>query len=212
MRIHLTYDDGPNPLYTADLLDVLDRFGATATFFMVGAYAERHPDLVRRVAVQGSTIGNHTMTHTIRPATPGAETSYLDEVGQTSDVLEAITGRRPTAFRPPWGRDAWAAGSTRAPMAQETASLGLRLWLWDAKALDWENPQAPADILVRRIEKEMSLCGAPQSGSDGWVVLFHDGVPDHELPRTQDNTIPATAQLLEKYSALGYVFEALPGS
>jgi peptidoglycan/xylan/chitin deacetylase (PgdA/CDA1 family) len=212
--MHITFDDGPHPDYTPAVLDCLSRHRARATFFMVGEYVLEHPDLVRAALEQGSTVGNHTMTHSIQPGEVGAETTYLDEVRETSTAIESVTGRRPTTFRPPWGRRVWAPASTRAPMADEVAALGLRLWLWDAECEDWEHPQPPGAELVDRLEQMMRPPCAPGCGADGWVVLLHDGVPAGETDdeRARDETVAALELLLERYEARGFEFVPLPGS
>jgi peptidoglycan/xylan/chitin deacetylase (PgdA/CDA1 family) len=212
--MHITFDDGPHPTFTPAMLEVLERFDARATFFLIGEHVEAFPDVVEAILAQGSTVGNHTLTHSIRPGTPGMEERYLAEVAATSEILSSVAGRRPTAFRPPWGRHLWASGSTVPPMADAVAELGLRLWLWDAECEDWEHPQPSADELLERLVTAMEAPAVPASGSEGWVVLLHDGVPGGESGegRTREASVSVLERLLERHGRDGVEFTPLPGS
>jgi len=209
--MYLTFDDGPDREYTPRVLALLTRYEARATFFMIGDSADRHADLVTDVLEQGSTVGNHTMTHSIDPRIEGNDSSYLDEVVKASELLERITGRRPTAFRPPWGLDTWADGSARAPMSDEVNEMGMHLWLWDADGADWKNPQPRAAEIVEQIRLGVNV-GARNCGTDRPVILLHDGVPPYASGRSQSEVIPALELLLQTCTEKGHTFESLPGS
>ena len=84
----LTFDDGPHPTWTPRLLDVLDRHQVEATFFVIGANARRHPDVLREIASRGHAVGNHTDTH-LRMPLHGART-IRDELCRTTDAIEAV--------------------------------------------------------------------------------------------------------------------------
>lgn len=100
--IFITFDDGPHPDYTPRLLDVLAETGAQATFFVVGAEAEKYPDIVRRMAAEGHSVGDHTWSHTdIRKL---AKSNFLDELRRSSDLLSELTGQPKRLFRPPHGK------------------------------------------------------------------------------------------------------------
>src|SRR5262249_10657688 len=81
----LTFDDGPDPTYTPAVLDVLKSHAVSATFFVIGQKAERHPDLIRRMAAEGHVIGNHTYSHSDPEKTSAHD--LIAEVGRTSDIL-----------------------------------------------------------------------------------------------------------------------------
>ena len=107
--LHLTFDDGPHPAHTAELLDLLAEHGATATFFVIGEQAERHPDMMRRIVQGGHMLGNHSWSH------PRFETLGLDaqreEIARTDKLLSDHDGRMRHDFRPPRGvlpRRRWA--------------------------------------------------------------------------------------------------------
>ena len=100
--IFITFDDGPHPEFTPRVLDVLAEAGAQATFFVVGAEAEKYPDIVRRMAAEGHSVGDHTWSHTdIRKL---AKPIFLDELRRSSDLLSELTGQPKRLFRPPHGK------------------------------------------------------------------------------------------------------------
>jgi peptidoglycan-N-acetylglucosamine deacetylase len=100
-QVALTFDDGPNPLYTPRLLDLLRKHQVKATFFVLGAKAEQYPELIRRMHQEGHQIGIHNYRHT---------NNWLmlpwrvrRQVSRAAAEIEAITGEQPTCYRPPWG-------------------------------------------------------------------------------------------------------------
>ena len=203
-RIYLTFDDGPHPQHTAALLEVLTRYEAHGTFFVVGTHAEARPDLIRAIADQGSAVGNHTWSHTLDPERP--ETSaddYLAEVDRTSDEIERLTARRPTAFRPPWGHHVWATEGRRS-LEDEVLDRGMTMWLWDIDVVDWTAPQPSVETIVARIRE--GLHSDPRAGAPGHVVLMHDGGPVDD----RRNTVNAVAAVLDELAGHGCEFPALP--
>jgi peptidoglycan-N-acetylglucosamine deacetylase len=151
--VALTFDDGPHPEYTPRLLDILQRYQASATFFMIGEVAQKHPELVQRVAQAGHAIGNHSWDHRFFPSLPGR--IRREQIRKCEQVL-AQYGQR--LFRPPYG-------------AQSLASRFDVLWLrykvvtWNLEAKDWreDNPKSMADRLVQGIRP-------------GSIVLLHDAI------------------------------------
>jgi peptidoglycan/xylan/chitin deacetylase (PgdA/CDA1 family) len=100
-QIALTFDDGPHPLYTPEILQILKKFDMFATFFMTGANISAHRDIVKRLAGEGHEIGNHTFAHP-RSVFCGKRT-LTQEIESTTALIEKITGHKPTVFRPPYG-------------------------------------------------------------------------------------------------------------
>src|SRR5690606_21402954 len=100
-EVALTFDDGPDPIYTAKLLDLLQKYNAKATFFVVGVHAEKHPELLLRMKNEGHVIGVHNYVHKtnwlMRPRT------VKKHIQQTNDIIEKVTGERSIYYRPPWG-------------------------------------------------------------------------------------------------------------
>jgi peptidoglycan-N-acetylglucosamine deacetylase len=154
----LTFDDGPHPEHTPRLLDVLARLGVRATFFVVGCRAERHPDLVRRMAVEGHEVGNHSFSH---PA-PGSITTgqTIAEARRTNTLLAELTGRSPALFRPPHGK-------VTAGVLWRLCRAGLTVVLWNVDPKDFSR-ETPGEVLAWFRDR-------PVGGGD--IVLMHDNVP-----------------------------------
>ncbi|MFJ3086334.1 polysaccharide deacetylase family protein [Streptomyces drozdowiczii] len=150
----LTFDDGPDPLYTPHILDTLREHDVRAMFFLCGEMANDNRDLVRRIADEGHTVGNHTWTHPL--VTKLSRAGVTDELGRTSDVIEEITGAAPLWYRAPYG--AWNRNSFEIG-----AAMGMEPMAWTVDTLDWTVPGT--DTIVRRVR---------QGAGPGVVVLSHD--------------------------------------
>jgi peptidoglycan/xylan/chitin deacetylase (PgdA/CDA1 family) len=153
--IHLTFDDGPDPEHTPALLDQLRALGVRATFFVIGAKAERHPELIRRMAEEGHAVGSHSFTHS-DPAGVSAA-ALMDEVQRTNAVLEPLVGEAPRLFRPPLG------AVTAAKLARLWAA-GQTVVLWTAD---------PRDYALGCAE-DLSAWFESYQLAPGEIVLLHD--------------------------------------
>jgi peptidoglycan/xylan/chitin deacetylase (PgdA/CDA1 family) len=184
-RIALTYDDGPNDPHTYRLLEVLEKHGARATFFLIGRYVQQRPEIVREVVKAGHAIGNHTFTH------PNlAVASVVQNRLQMEECQRAIfevTGETPRLFRPPFG-------GRRPATLQIARSLGLEPVMWNVTSYDWLVPPA---------EKIAKTCVRQMRGGD--VILMHDGSHD-DFGADRAQTVLATGMLLGRYQAEGYEF------
>ncbi len=100
-KIAITFDDGPHPYYTEQLLDGLKERGVKATFFVTGMHAEQYPELICRMSDEGHLIGNHTYSH-IQLSSSNSET-FKEELIQTNEVIEELTGQEVQYVRPPYG-------------------------------------------------------------------------------------------------------------
>ena len=100
-KVALTFDDGPHPKYTAELLDGLKERGVHATFFVTGEHAEQYPELIKRMSEEGHLIGNHTYSH-IQLKKSNHE-KFKEELIKTNEIISDITGRDVTFVRPPYG-------------------------------------------------------------------------------------------------------------
>jgi peptidoglycan-N-acetylglucosamine deacetylase len=130
-KMAITFDDGPNPSITPKLLDLLDRYQAHATFFLIGTYARENPDLVRELAARGHVVGNHTETHPHLFWLGPAKIRIELRLGRAA--IANILGAPPQWFRPPWGqRNPWLASAAR--------ELGMRVVLWTLLPGDWRAP------------------------------------------------------------------------
>ncbi len=150
----LTFDDGPDARYTPDILATLRKHRVRAMFFVCGEMADTHRDLLREMADDGHVVGNHSWSH---PLIPGLSRAAIrDELGRTSEVVDATLGTAPLWYRAPYG--AWNRNSFEIG-----ADLGMEPMAWTVDTLDWTTPGT--DTIVRRV-----LDGA----APGVVVLSHD--------------------------------------
>lgn len=147
----LTFDDGPHPVYTEQLLDGLKERGVKATFFVTGEHAELHPDIIRRMHDEGHLIGNHTYSH-IQLTTSNRE-KFKNELIQTNEILYGITGDEVQYVRPPYG--SW-------DKKLET-DLNMFPVLWNVDPLDWQTANAS------RVAKAVT-----SKVSDNDIILMHD--------------------------------------
>ncbi|MEU9762268.1 polysaccharide deacetylase family protein [Streptomyces sp. NPDC047985] len=154
----LTFDDGPNPLYTPRILDTLREHDVRAMFFVCGETADDNRDLVRAIADDGHTVGNHSWTHPL--VTELSRAGVRDELGRTSEVIEKATGTPPVWYRAPYG--AWNRSSFEIG-----AELGMEPMAWTVDTLDWTGPDA--GTIVRRVR---------DGAAPGAVVLSHDAGGD----------------------------------
>jgi peptidoglycan/xylan/chitin deacetylase (PgdA/CDA1 family) len=151
--VALTYDDGPDPGSTADLLAALRAAGARATFFNIGAHQRKTPELVRAQLTAGMWIGNHTWSHPRLTALDRA--SVADELTRTQVLTRRLTGRPPVLFRPPYGE-------TNAEVRHVAAELGMAEVLWTVDSGDW-NGASTANIVAAAATLE-----------PGGVLVMHD--------------------------------------
>ena len=178
-KVALTFDDGPDPVWTPRVLDVLKARGLKATFFVVGRNAEDHPDLIRRIVAEGHEIGNHSYTHGNLAEMP--EWRQRLELGATERLIEAETGRSTTLFRPPYNADATPSnGAELAQLAFAEREMGYTVVLEKIDPQDWARPGA--DVIVQRVKEQRR---------EGSIILLHDAGGDRSqtlaaLPRILD--------------------------
>ena len=188
-RIALTYDDGPNDPHTMRLLEVLERHGVKATFFMIGRYVRQRPEIARAVAAAGHVIGNHTFTHPNLIFTGAAEANrQLEECEQ---ALSEVVGEHSLLFRPPFGgRTPWVLNVARA--------RGLQTVMWNVTGFDWSAKSA--ESIEEKVTKHVR-------GGD--VILLHDG--GHlQMGADRSFTVAATDRLIARYKGEGYEFVTVP--
>ncbi|MFB6550949.1 polysaccharide deacetylase family protein, partial [Streptomyces sp. NPDC056405] len=137
----LTFDDGPDPRYTPDILDTLAKYDVRATFFVCGEMADYNRDLLSRMADEGHVVGNHTWSHPL--LTSLGRRRIRSEMERTSEVVEQAYGEPPRWFRAPYG--AW----NRAAF-QLGAELGMEPLAWTVDTLDWTTPGT--GTIVDRVE------------------------------------------------------------
>jgi peptidoglycan/xylan/chitin deacetylase (PgdA/CDA1 family) len=188
-RLALTFDDGPNDPHTTNLLEVLDRHGVKATFFMIGRYVRERPEIAAAVARAGHVIGNHTFTHPnlifcsraqIRAQLESCEHALTDVVGEHSRL-----------FRPPFGG--------RRPAVFEVATeLGFSVIMWSVTSHDWRSD--PATRVEAQVLRQVR-------GGD--LILLHDG-GHRSLGADRSQTVKATDAIIRRYHDQGFTFVAVP--
>ncbi|GAA2232194.1 glycosyltransferase [Kitasatospora cystarginea] len=185
--IALTFDDGPDPRWTPQILDVLRRHNVHATFFVVGTQVADNPGLARRILAEGNQIGIHTFTHTdLGSAAPWRRSLELREAQL---ALAGATGRTSSLLRPPYSSSADALTDTDWQAVQQAGREGYLTVLTTLDSEDWQRPGV-----------EKILANATPHGADGQVLLMHDAGGD------RSQTVAALDQLLPRLQAAGYRF------
>ncbi|RKR90437.1 cellulose synthase/poly-beta-1,6-N-acetylglucosamine synthase-like glycosyltransferase [Micromonospora pisi] len=186
--IALTFDDGPDPVWTPRILEVLRRHDAHATFFVVGARVNEHPELVRRILAEGDELGSHTFTHPDLSALPGWRREI--EFSLTRSAVAGATGRQVTLMRPPYSASPQSLTGNDVGVLRDGARTGHVVVLTDVDSGDWQRPGV--DAIVAAASRERAGAGA--------VVLMHDGGGD------RSQTLAALDRLLGELTAKGYRF------
>lgn len=183
--VALTFDDGPYPPYTGQVLDVLRQEQVKATFFVIGQNAVKHPDLVRQIAAEGHQIGNHTYQHL--DLLKLDREAIAQEIDRTGQVLQEITGSQSRILRPPHG--------FRDPVVMEAAAeRNLQVVEWSVMARDWVNPGA-AVIAQRVLERT----------ENGSIILLHDG-DGVAAAASRSQTAQATGLIIRGLRERGFEF------
>jgi peptidoglycan/xylan/chitin deacetylase (PgdA/CDA1 family) len=178
--VALTFDDGPWPKQTEQILSILKANGVRATFFELGSQVRRNPQISRAVVAAGSVVANHSWNHPFMTRMRAPQVRR--QIADTAAVIKSATGKAPTLFRPPYGainNTVWA----QAKANRESVVL------WDVDTLDWTKP-GPAKILSNA-ENEMGRAS---------IVLMHDGGGD------RSQTIAALPKLIQWLKGQGYTF------
>lgn len=176
----LTFDDGPDPDLTPDILDALDRYGFTATFFCIGRNVEKHPALAREIVKRGHTIGCHDLDHKAT-ANFRLRRAMVQDISRANNIIFAATGRRPVLYRPP-------VGLSNPHLASALASLDMLCIGWKHTLRDSGNRRAS------HLERMERLC------SDGAVIILHDTLPK---PHLKELFLKNLEKLLRKMAAQG---------
>jgi cellulose synthase/poly-beta-1,6-N-acetylglucosamine synthase-like glycosyltransferase/peptidoglycan/xylan/chitin deacetylase (PgdA/CDA1 family)/spore germination protein YaaH len=183
-QVAITFDDGPDPQWTPEILDILKAANAKAAFFIVGANAENYPDLLRRIVEEGHEIGNHTYYH------PNLALCWPEhvrvELNATQLLIEAITGRSTTLFRPPYAADTSPTQLSELAPLQIAQDLDYVCVLENIDPQDWAKPGA--EIILQRIK---------QQRRDGSIILLHDGGGN------RSQTVEALPRILQWLHARG---------
>ena len=196
--VYLTFDDGPIPEVTPKVLDILDRYGVKATFFMVGENIDKHPDVFEQVVKAGHSVGNHTYNHLkgwdtsfdeYMANVKKWEDAYLSAAGGLSvkrSFSETVFQRKRSLFRPPYGK---------ATLKQRKAlhMMGYSLIYWDILTRDYNATRTPEQML-RLIQNEVR---------PGSIINFHDSLKSNE------RMLAVLPQAIEFLQSKGYEFKTL---
>ncbi|WP_318732602.1 MULTISPECIES: polysaccharide deacetylase family protein [unclassified Roseofilum] len=180
--VALTFDDGPWPKTTEQILDILKEHEIKATFFLVGQHMKNHPKIAKKVADAGHILGNHTehhYTHTLDPQTAA------QEIESTSKLIFETTGIKTKLFRPP-------GGNLESGLADYAESKGYGIMMWSS---DSEDYYVSTPVLIDNVLKSVT---------PGGIVLFHDGGGDRR------NTVEALPQIITTLKQQGYRFVTIP--
>jgi peptidoglycan/xylan/chitin deacetylase (PgdA/CDA1 family) len=200
-KLAITFDDGPNPAITPQLLDLLQKYDARATFFVIGTFVRESPDLLQETISRGHSIGNHTEHHpNLFWSGPSQIREELDDCGGA--ISQAI-GATPRWFRPPFGmRNPWVI-----PAANK---LGMQAVMWTLLPGDWRAPSAQwliprLDPIAQRAQQNSDGQGKFRDDIPGDILCLHDG--NHRLQNgDRRHTLQALLHWLPRWRDLGLEF------
>lgn len=174
MKIALTFDDGPHPTYTAEILDILAEYGIKATFFVIGENARKYPELVRRELAEGHEIGNHTFSHPCKTLPALSYDQLASELLRTENTVFESSEYRVRLFRPP-------GGITNQTVLSAAKRFDYEIILWNIDTVDWKHTPAPA------ISSYVT-----SSVKSGDIILCHDfATPTSNTPAALRLFIPS---------------------
>jgi peptidoglycan/xylan/chitin deacetylase (PgdA/CDA1 family) len=180
--IALTFDDGPWPTTTKQILEILKKNNIKATFFWVGRYLQTYPDIGKQVAAAGHAIGNHTWNHQyIKYNEDGA----AREIDRTSSLIEELTGIQTSIFRPP-------GGILNNGLAAYAQKKNYAVVMWSADSFDW------------RTLTESLMDNVMRQAKSGGIVLMHDGGGN------RSRTVKALPDIIARLRKEGYIFVTVP--
>ncbi len=179
-KIALTFDDGPHPKKTPQILDILDDFGVRATFFIIGKNAENYPAVLKETAARGHEIANHTYSH--RALSSLSRDAVREEIGRTDKIIADITGKAPRLFRPPMGAYSPAIVAAAREFGKTTV-------IWTVDTRDWAG-ETKSNI-IKNIKANIR---------GGSIILFHD------FTTGTANTGEALLEIIPYLQSEGYEF------
>ena len=174
-KLSISFDAAWGRANTEGILDILDQYDVKTTFFLVGFWAEKHPDLVAELTRRGHEIGNHSATHPHMASL--TEGQIREELRRCSDLVKSITGTPTTLFRPPYGE-------YNDSVVRVSRQEGYECVQWNVDSLDWKN--ISSEDMVRRCTKDVN---------PGDIVLFHND---------SKYILEALPAILEYYTQKGY--------
>lgn len=183
----LTFDDGPDNVFTPKILDILKENNIKATFFIVGTRAQANPDMVKRILNEGHSIGNHSWDHADLDKL--SSDKIKSEIKKTDDLLSSIIGYHPSIVRPPYG----AADKN---VIEEISSMGFNIVDWSVDTRDWAG--TPVPIIMSYVKQELQ---------PGGIILQHCAGGKRE---DLSNTVTALPEIIGYLKSGGYNFVRIP--
>ncbi len=181
--IYLTFDDGPTPGVTNQVLTILSNFDAKATFFCIGKNIEQNLGIYEQIISEGHSLGNHTYSHL--KGWKNNNTDYLKDIKKTQDILDKALSKNSTKlFRPPYGR-------LKPSQGKSLQKLGYKVVMWDVLAIDWD----------ASLSKEQVAQNIIKNTDDGSIVVLHDSL------KASENMLYALPKALTFFSKKGYRFK-----
>jgi len=174
----ITFDCAWGASDIPDILDILDRYHAKATFFIVGVWAEKYPDMVKLMAERGHELASHGYGHLHMNSIP--EEKIAEEITRCSEVLEKLAGQKVKLFRPPYGE-------YNSKVVKTAKNLGYHTIQWDVDSLDWKKEMTRENIFSRVVKRT----------GKGSILLFHN-----DTPHTRD----VLSDILEALTESGFDF------
>ncbi|MET8662843.1 glycosyltransferase [Streptomyces tendae] len=190
--IVLTFDDGPDPTWTPQVLEILEKYDVPGTFFLVGSMVSRHPGIVRDMVEQGNEVGVHTFTHV--DLSYQSQARVTREIEQTQLALAGAAGITTTLFRAPYSSQTDAIDNYSWPVYESLGEDGYTSVFIDTDSDDWKRPGV----------SKIVQWATPEDG-EGASVLFHDAGGE------RSQTIEALPKYIEKMKAKGYTFTTVSG-
>lgn len=186
-RVALSFDDGPDTVYTPQILDILSEAKVRGTFFLIGKRAELFPDVVKRIVTEGHIVGNHSLTHPNIIKLNKAQT--LAEIKGCEDLLNAIVGYRPALFRSPYG-------SLNPQKVEEISKLQVKIIAWNVDSLDWKGLTA-----------EQVKYNILENVKKGSIILQHAAGSKEE---NLTGSVAALREVIKILKKEGYEFVTVP--
>jgi len=183
--VALTFDDGPNPVYTRQILAILKKYNIKATFFMVGTNAQKYPDVVKEIHEQGHVIANHSLTHPM--LTKVSEAQLQKEIAMPSEIIDGIIGIKPKCLRYPFG-------ASNEHVRAEIRAHGMMPTPMGFNSFDYDRPG-----------KEKIVSWVLKNIYSKQVILMHDGYDKRE------QTVAALPEIIEGIQKKGLGFSTICG-
>ena len=184
--IYLTFDDGPTPVITEKVVEILATYKAEATFFCIGKNIAKNPAIYQQLLANGHAIGNHTYNHL--KGWKVATKKYLENTLKTEQAIQQFnkSTNQQKLFRPPYG-------SIRPSQGKALQNLGYKIVMWDVLAIDWDSSVSKEEVLNNIISKTVA----------GSIVVLHDS------KKASENMLYVLPIVLDYFTKKGFVFKKI---